>query len=148
MKVVSPVFSPNDVIPATYTCDGDNRNPPLEFVDVPSDAKSLALIVHDPDAPGGDFVHWLIWNIPIETEEIAEGSVPTGAVEGITDFGTIGYGGPCPPAGMHRYVFELYALRNPVNLSAGARRKQLLRAINEAGIAAKAELVGQYQRRR
>ncbi|MGH7196610.1 MAG: YbhB/YbcL family Raf kinase inhibitor-like protein [Candidatus Saccharimonadales bacterium] len=112
MQLTSPTFEPNQQIPEIYTCKGANYSPPFTIENVPSEAKSLALIMHDPTAPGGDFVHWTMWNIDPQTPQIAEGTTPDRAVEGVTNFGPPGYGGPCPPkgSGTHQYVFELYAL--------------------------------------
>jgi len=110
MKILSPEFENNGVIPKKYTCDGADVNPPLEFHDVPDGVGSLVLIVHDPDAPAKDWVHWVLYNISPDTEGVDEDSIPEGALEGDTDFGEPGYGGPCPPNGTHNYHFRLYAL--------------------------------------
>ncbi len=106
LKLSSPAFSNSEMISPIYTCDGADVNPPLVIDGVPADAKSLALIVDDPDATSGDFVHWTLWNISPDTREIAENTVPQGAVEGMTDFGASGWGGPCPSKGTHRYYFK------------------------------------------
>lgn len=135
------------MIPAKYTCDGDNVSPPLVFEDIPPDAKSLALIVDDPDAPGGIFVHWTIWNIQPQTKEIAQGSIPQDAEEGMTDFGRTGYGGPCPPSGTHRYFFKLYALDAELNLPATSRKVGLEQAMEEH-LLDQAGLVGLYSRQK
>jgi len=145
MKIESPQFSQNGRIPSKYTCDGEDINPPLKISDVPKSAKSLVLIVDDPDAPMGTWVHWTVWNISPETREIQENSVPEGAVEGITSFGKKGYGGPCPPSGTHRYFFKLYALDTLLNLDSSAEVKDIEQAI-EGHILEKAELIGLYQR--
>lgn len=123
MKITSPSFQENAFIPSKYTCDGENINPPLVISDVSADAKSLALIVDDPDAPVGTFVHWLVWNIPPRVGEIKEGSLPEGSIQGTNDFGKKEYGGPCPPSGTHRYFFRLYALNQELNLPEGAKRR-------------------------
>lgn len=146
MKLTSSAFKPNEKIPAKYTCDGANINPPLTFSDVPVAAKSLALIVDDPDAPSGTWLHWTVWNISPETKEIAENSVPVGAAQGRTDFGRPGYGGPCPPSGVHHYYFKLYALATTLNLSSGASLSELQQAMN-ANILEQTELVGLYSRK-
>jgi Raf kinase inhibitor-like YbhB/YbcL family protein len=127
MQLTSPAFNTGDSIPTQYTCKGENISPPLNIVDVPKDAKSLALIMHDPDAPVGDFLHWLIWDIQPSTQSIGAGSMPVGAVQGPTGFGKNEYGGPCPPAGTgtHRYIFELYALDTSLGLSPDSPRKKL-----------------------
>ena len=146
MKLESSVFENNGNIPSKYTCDGENVNPPLEISEVPENTKSLVLIVDDPDAPMGTWVHWTVWNISPKTTEISENSVPEGAVEGITDFGKPGYGGPCPPSGTHRYFFKLYALDTTLDLGSSAKAKDIEKAM-EGHILDKAELVGLYSRK-
>ncbi len=146
MKITSPAFENNQAIPAKYTCDGENVSPPLGISGVPAGAESLVLIADDPDAPRGTWVHWLLWNIDSSTSEIAEGSVPPGAVEGATSFGKPGWGGPCPPSGTHRYFFKLYALDKKLEFPASADKAQLEQAL-EGHILERAELVGLYQRR-
>lgn len=145
MKIISSEFKNNEKIPSNYTCEGEDVNPPLEFVDVPEDAKSLALIVDDPDAPGKTWVHWVVFNIPPETEEIDEDTVPDDAILGRTDFGNKSYGGPCPPSGTHRYFFKLYALDAMLDLDSGASKQEVLDAMN-GRIIEKAELVGIFAR--
>jgi Raf kinase inhibitor-like YbhB/YbcL family protein len=110
MKITSSAFQHHQKIPRKYTCDGQNINPPLVFVDVPQAARSLVLIVDDPDAPRGTWVHWLVYNIPFAVREVQERSVPRDGIEGLTSSGKPGYAGPCPPSGTHRYCFKLYAL--------------------------------------
>ena len=146
MRLESSAFENNSFIPSKYTCDGENVNPPLKISGVPQKAKSLVLIVDDPDAPRGTWVHWTVWNISSQTTEIAENSVPQGAVEGMTDFGKPGYGGPCPPSGTHRYFFKIYALDTNLNLGSSAQVRDLKKAI-ENHILDKAELIGLYSRR-
>lgn len=126
--LTSDVFEDRDTIPEQYTCKGKNVSPPLKISGVPDGAKSLALIVHDPDAVGSDWVHWLVWNIPPATRTIGEGNMPDGAMEGMTSFDSTGYGGPCPPAGTgtHRYMFELYALDIAPGLPITTHRDALL----------------------
>lgn len=145
MKIISPQFNNRESIPAKYTCDGENVSPPLEISQVPEEAVSLALIVDDPDAPSGEWVHWLVWNISPETKEIKENSLPAEAQEGTTDFGEIGYGGPCPPSGTHRYFFKLFALDTTLDLDNSTNKPDLEKAM-EGHILEKAELVGRYQR--
>jgi Raf kinase inhibitor-like YbhB/YbcL family protein len=145
MKLASSVFENNKMISAKYTCDGDNVSPPLEATDVPEDAKSLALVVDDPDAPGGDWVHWLVWNIDPKVGQITEGEVPENSVQGLTDFGKAGYGGPCPPTGTHRYKFKLYALDTNLDLGSDARKKDLEDAMKNH-ILEQSTLVGLYKR--
>lgn len=145
MQLTSKAFTPEGAIPSQYTCDGSNTCPTLEIVDVPENAKSLALIFDDPDAPGGTFLHWTIWNIPPYTETI-ESDLPEDAIEGRTSFGDTGYGGPCPPDGEHRYYFRLYALDTELSeLPEGASREELEVAM-EGHIIEKAELMGRYDR--
>src|SRR4051812_30795928 len=110
LKITSNGFASGGSIPNKYTCDGQNIHPPLHIRDVPKAAKSLAMIVDDPDAPGQIWVHWILWNIDPKTSEIAENSVPGSAIQGTNDFGEPKYGGPCPPSGTHRYFFKVYAL--------------------------------------
>ena len=145
MKIESPSFQNNQPIPKKYACDGEDVNPALVFAHVPLEAKSLVLIMDDPDAPRGTWVHWTLWNIPALTKEIPENSVPNGAVQGITDFGRPGYGGPCPPLGTHHYFFKLYALDTILMISPSAKAGDLQEAV--AGhILDQAELVGLYSR--
>lgn len=143
LTITSSAFDHKGNIPTIYTCDGENINPPLTISSVPNNAKSLVLIVDDPDAPKKTWVHWVVWNIPPTTKEIPQNGVPGSA--GITDFGTTGYGGPCPPSGTHRYFFKLYALDTLINLPKEATKKEVEEAI-QGHIIAKAELIGLYQR--
>lgn len=145
MKISSPAFEANQIIPSKYTCDGENISPPLQITDIPANAKSLVLITDDPDAPAGTWTHWTVWNILPETKEIGENSAPIGAVEGVTSFGSKGYGGPCPPSGTHRYFFKLYALDKILDLPPSAKDSDIEKAM--AGhILDKAEVVGLYKR--
>ena len=146
MKIESRAFLNNGKIPSKYTCDGENVNPPLAISDVPRTANSLVLIVDDPDAPTGTWVHWTVWNINPQTREIFEKNCPPEAIEGMTDFGRRGYGGPCPPSGEHRYFFKLYALDIILNLTSDATAKDIEKAM-ENHIIDKAELIGVYSRR-
>ena len=145
MKIASIAFATNSNIPSQYTCDGKNINPPLEFVQVPTNAKSLALIVDDPDAPSKVWVHWVVYNINPKTQEVKENSIPQDGIEGMTDFGKPGYGGPCPPAGTHRYFFKLYALDMKLNLLQKPTKQELEQGI-QGHILDKAELIGLYSR--
>lgn len=147
MRIQSPEFEMNGVIPGRFTCDGENISPRLLILGVPEEAVSLVLVVDDPDAPVGTWVHWLVWNIPPRTAEIAEGTVPAGAVEGVTSFGKAGYGGPCPPSGQHRYFFKLYALDQQLPIGAGSGSDDLEAAMN-GHVLDKAGLVGVYSRAR
>lgn len=146
MQIYSRAFTSSGEIPPKYTCDGEDLIPPLSFSDVPKEAKSLALIVDDPDAPMGTWDHWVIWNIPPQTLEISEGKSPIG-VTGVNSWGKNSWGGPCPPDREHRYFFKLYALDSSPNLAAGARKAELERAM-ESHILAQAQLIGRYDRKR
>jgi Raf kinase inhibitor-like YbhB/YbcL family protein len=146
MELSSSAFEPDGEVPPQYTCDGQDINPPLLISDVPEDAKSLVLIVDDPDAPVGDWVHWTVWNIAPDTTEIAENSVPANAVEGMTDFGRTGWGGPCPPSGSHRYFFKLFALDTELTLDHSAKKADILDAIKSHTLD-KTELIGIYSRK-
>lgn len=144
MKITSAAFSDNGPIPRQYTCDGADTSPPLAFDGIPPNAKSLALVVDDPDAPGGTFDHWIVWNIPPATTSIAEGKAPQG-VNGRNGFGKDAYGGPCPPGGEHRYQFKLYALDTMLNLPPSSRKGELEKAMR-GHIVAQAQMVGRYRR--
>ena len=142
MKITSSAFHEGANIPSKFTCDGSDTSPPLQIAGVPSGAKSLVLIVDDPDAPSGLFTHWLVWNIPPQTGSIAEGSAPQG-VQGANDFGKSGYRGPCPPPGTHRYSFKIFALDRELELRSGAKRSQVDAAM-KGHVIAQGELVGRY----
>jgi Raf kinase inhibitor-like YbhB/YbcL family protein len=144
MNITSPAFKHNEMIPVKYTCDGADVNPPLLFEDVPANAKSLALIVDDPDAPRGTWVHWVVWNIAPDTREVPEKSVPKGALQGMNDFRKKDYGGPCPPSGTHRYFFKLYALDGVLTLGKNAD-KAALEAAMQGHIISQAEIIGLYK---
>jgi Raf kinase inhibitor-like YbhB/YbcL family protein len=146
MKIESPAFENNQPIPSKYTCDGEDINPPLKISDVPENAKSLVLIVDDPDAPLGTFTHWIVWNIDPKTSFVEENSVPAGAIVGVNDFGKNSYGGPCPPSGTHHYHFKLYALDTTLNLDKNSKKKDLEKAM-ENHILEKAEIIGIYKRK-
>jgi Raf kinase inhibitor-like YbhB/YbcL family protein len=146
IKITSSAFQEGGNIPSKSTCDGSDTSPPLQITGVPSEAKSLVLIADDPDAPGGLFTHWLVWNIPPQTNSISEGSAPKG-VHGTNDFGKPDYKGPCPPPGTHRYSFKIYALDRELDLRGGAKRSQLDAAM-KGHVVAQGELVGRYARRK
>ncbi|HVD94535.1 MAG TPA: YbhB/YbcL family Raf kinase inhibitor-like protein [Candidatus Limnocylindria bacterium] len=146
MKVTSSAFQQGANIPSKFSCDGPNTSPPLQISDVPTEAKSLVLIVDDPDAPSGLFTHWVVWNISPQATTIAEGSTPKG-VQGTNDFGKSGYGGPCPPSGTHRYYFKVFALDRELDLPVGAKRSQLDSAI-KGHVIAQGELMGRYSRKK
>ncbi len=142
MKIESIEFENNGLIPKNYTCDGQNIVPPLKISDIPDNALSLAIIVEDPDAPSGTFVHWVAYNIPPDTQEIS-GEIGS---QGKNDFGNKGYNGPCPPPGTpHHYHFNIYALDKELDLSLGATKTGLLSAMQDH-LLDQAELVGIYQR--
>jgi Raf kinase inhibitor-like YbhB/YbcL family protein len=146
IKIASAAFTQNGSIPEKYTCDGSDVSPPLTIENVPPEAKSLALIVDDPDAPAGTWVHWVAWNIDPATKEIKENSIPPGTQEGMSDFRKRGYGGPCPPGGTHRYFFKLYALDTLLTLGPKTT-KDLLEQAMKRHIVAQSELIGRYKRR-
>ena len=150
IKITSSAFGEGAMIPARYTCDGADISPPLQWDAVPEGTKTIALICDDPDAPMGTWVHWVLFNLPAETKQLAENipadeTLADGARQGITDFGKIGYGGPCPPSGTHRYFFKIYALNTEIELPAGADKAQLLKAIQEH-ILGQGQLMGRYSR--
>ena len=143
MKITSSAFEDNTLIPKKYTCEGENISPHLHVSGMPQETKSMALIVSDPDAPSGDFVHWLVWNISPDMEEVGEGTIPDGAVEGFNDFGAVGWGGPCPPSGMHRYEFHAYALDSLIDLPETANKTDLRSELG-GRILDEAVLIGLY----
>jgi Raf kinase inhibitor-like YbhB/YbcL family protein len=130
MEIISPVFRDGGSIPPQYTCVGQNVNPPLNIFNVPPKTQSLALVMHDPDAVSGDFLHWLVWDITPKTESIAVNSVPIGALQGLNGRGQAGYIGPCPPrgTGVHHYIFDFYALDTTLDLPAGSKISDVIKA--------------------
>ncbi|WP_440945181.1 YbhB/YbcL family Raf kinase inhibitor-like protein [Methanosarcina sp. T3] len=142
IKVFSSAFESNSTIPRKYTCDGVNINPPLELENIPEETESLVLIMDDPDAPMNPFTHWVVWNIE-PMAKIEEDSIP--GIEGINNFRKIGYGGPCPSSGTHRYFFRVYALDRQLELKAGAGRKELEKEM-VGHIIGEGELMGKYGR--
>lgn len=155
MKITSPSFAPRGEIPAVHTCQGADRSPELRFAEVPPGARSLALIVDDPDAPDPaaprvTWVHWVLYDLPPETTGLAAGvtaaALPAGTREGRNDWKRLGYGGPCPPIGRHRYFHKLYALDVVLPDLQGPTKAGLLQAM-EGHVLAQAELVGTYQKR-
>ncbi|MGE5797263.1 MAG: YbhB/YbcL family Raf kinase inhibitor-like protein [Ignavibacteria bacterium] len=152
INITSAAFENGEFIPAKYTCDGANISPPLSWNGIPEGTKTLALIADDPDAPGHTFVHWVVFNIPAHEKELQEGVTPTRNIPeevlmGTNDFGHIGYGGPCPPPGTHRYFFKIYALNSAIHLEAGATKNQVLKAM-EKHILGQGELMGRYKRKK
>jgi Raf kinase inhibitor-like YbhB/YbcL family protein len=146
MKITSSAFQEGGNIPSKFTCDGGDSSPPLQISEIPSSAKSLALVVDDPDAPSGLFTHWIVWNISPQTNGIAEGSTPNG-VQGTNDFGKAGYGGPCPPSGTHRYYVKIFALDRELDLPRSTKRNQLDAAM-KGHVVAQGELMGRYAKQK
>jgi Raf kinase inhibitor-like YbhB/YbcL family protein len=155
IRLESAAFTEGGTIPKVHTCDGSGTSPPLEWSNVPEAARSLSLIVEDPDAPGGTFTHWVLFDLPPDLKGLREGFLPEGelkltpggatARQGKNDFGKLGYGGPCPPKGTHRYIFILYALDARPDLKAGATREELLLVL-KGHILAEGQLMGRYTR--
>ena len=151
IEVRSSAFEDGDMIPARYTCDGQGVSPPLSWDSVPNSSKSLALVADDPDAPGGTFVHWVIYDLPPETrrlpEDVPKRQTPSGGAEqGVNGARRIGYTGPCPPSGTHRYFFKIYALDSRLDLGGGATGEKLFDAM-QGHVLAEGQLMGTYQRR-
>ena len=145
LKLSSPAFENGGKIPMKYSCDGANVNPPLKIENAPSNAKSLALVFDDIDAPRGSYVHWILWNLAPDVNEIKEDSSPVGVVQGMNDFKKPNYGGPCPPRRAHKYVFKIYALDTLLSLNPNSTKKDLERAM-EGHIISWAQLTGLYKR--
>ena len=149
-KLTSPAFQDGGEIPKKYTCDGKDISPPLRWSHVPQGTQSFALIAEDPDAPAKTWIHWVVYNLPPVLDSLPEGiprleQLANNELQGMTDFGRVGYGGPCPPQGTHRYFFKLVALDKMLNLGVGASKGQLVKAM-QGHVLAEAELVGRYQR--
>ena len=152
MQVASSAFTEGNMIPAKYTCDGQDISPPLEWKDVPAGTKTFALISDDPDAPSGNWVHWVAYNIPAGVTKLNENvqrekEFANGMRQGSNDWPKIGYGGPCPPGGTHRYYFKLYALDAALDAKPGATKAQILSAM-KGHVLAEAKLMGKYSRQR
>lgn len=150
--VVSSAFKDGEIIPAEYTCDGKNVSPELKWEAIPAGTKSIALIMDDPDAPGGMFVHWVLYNIPagmrkLPAEMPKNETLGDGSRQGMTDFGRVGYGGPCPPRGTHRYYFKIYALDTMLEMQPGATKIQLENAM-KGHVLAQGGLMGRYERQK
>jgi len=150
MEIKSSAFKEGEIIPGKYTCDNIDISPPLEWSEVPDGTRTFALISDDPDAPMGTWVHWVLFNLPANILELSENTpklevLKNGARQGINDFGKIGYGGPCPPGGTHRYYFKIYALDKELESKPGITKKELLKAM-EGHILAEAQLMGRYKR--
>jgi Raf kinase inhibitor-like YbhB/YbcL family protein len=149
-RLISSAFQQDDPIPASHSCDGENTSPRLTWTNPPAGTQSFTLIFDDPDAPGGTWVHWVLFNLPalarsLPADVAPEPTLANGAVHGSNSWNAIGYGGPCPPSGEHRYFFKLYALDSVLDLNTGATKEQLLEAM-EGHIVAEAELMGTYSR--
>lgn len=148
LTITSTAFAQGQPIPAKYTCDGRDISPPLHWSDVPAGTQSFALIMDDPDAPAGTWVHWVLFNLPANLYDLPEKATPPqGSLEGKNSWGRLGYGGPCPPRGSHRYFFKLYTLDTILNVASGASKEQLLKAMDGHTLA-QAELMGTYSRKR
>jgi Raf kinase inhibitor-like YbhB/YbcL family protein len=150
MRITSTAFKEGESIPRQYTCDGADVSPPLAWDDVPDGTQSFALICDDPDAPHGTWVHWVIYDLPSLTPTLPEGlpqekTLTDGTKQGTNDFKKIGYGGPCPPSGTHRYFFKLYALKTKLSLAPGATKAQLEKAM-DGHVLAHGQLMGRYSR--
>jgi hypothetical protein len=150
MHLYSSEFLTGNFIPFKYTCDGDNISPPLTWEDPPNGTQSFVLIVNDPDAPNGIFTHWVLYDLPAQLRQLPEGianqeTLPDDSKQGKNDFGQLGFGGPCPPDGTHRYFFKLHALDQPLKLAAGASKEAVLQAMKGHVLDA-AELMGLYGR--
>jgi Raf kinase inhibitor-like YbhB/YbcL family protein len=152
MKIASPAFEDGRPIPSKYTCDGENVSPPLEWSDVPTRARSVALICDDPDAPKKDFVHWVVYNVPPDRTALPEHVKPSerladGGSQGKNDFGKVGYGGPCPPSGTHHYRFTLYAVDTELKVPPSSTRQEVMTALKNH-VLDTAQLTGVYHRAR
>ncbi len=150
MKLFSPAFQDKSPIPDKYTCDGRDISIPLNWQDIPAEAQTLALIMDDPDAPGGTWVHWVIYNIPANCPGLPEGQagiqiLPDGSLQGLNSWKRIGYGGPCPPGGTHRYFFKLYALHQMPPPAPGLTKMELLESL-QGHIIEQVEIYGTYRR--
>jgi len=148
LPLTSAAFTTNAVIPDQYTCKGEDISPPLSWAEPPAGTRSFALIVDDPDAPGKTFTHWVLYDLPSDLRQLPENLPPdpillTGGVQGKNDFDRYGYSGPCPPAGTHRYVFQLYALDTLLDLAPGVSKAEVIESM-KGHVLASAELVGQY----
>lgn len=150
-RIESTAFKQGALIPARFTCKGENVSPPLAWTDPPAGTRSFALIVEDPDAPAGTWTHWVVYNLPAHARAMGEntpkqGELPNGGLQGTSSFDSVGYGGPCPPPGnAHRYFFRLYALDTVLNLKAGAAKAEVQAAM-KGHVVGRAELMGRFKR--
>lgn len=152
IEIFSTAFENEGFIPQKYTCDGANISPPLGWKSLPKDTKSIAIINDDPDAPMGTWVHWVVYNIPATSSGLPENikpieRLPDGSLQGKNSWGKIGYGGPCPPTGTHRYFFKIYALDTMLDLKPGATKEELLHAM-KGHIIAEGVFYGKYSRKK
>ena len=151
IKLTSPAFKEGGMIPSKYTCDGEDISPPLKWDNVPPGTVSIAIISDDPDAPMGTWVHWVLFNLQAKTRELKENfpndeTLEDGSRQGVTDFGATGYGGPCPPGGVHRYFFKIYALDVKIDLVSIVDKEALLSEMEEH-IIGQGQLMGKYKRK-
>lgn len=151
LELRSSAFAAGEAIPQKYACDGDEKSPPLSWSNAPPETRSFALVADDPDAPIGTWVHWVLYNVPAQASSLPEGvsigpNLPIGGQQGKNGSEQLGYQGPCPPSGTHRYFFKLYALDKPLKVAPGANKEQLLKAM-KGHILAQAELMGLYSKR-
>jgi len=150
-RIESAAFKEGALIPARFSCQGENVSPPLAWTDPPAGTRSFALIVEDPDAPAGTWIHWVVYNLPAQARAMEENTpkqdeLSNGGLQGTTSFGSVGYGGPCPPPGKaHRYFFRLYALDAVLNLQAGATKADVLAAL-KGHVVGEAQLMGRFKR--
>ena len=150
MKLNSSAFEEGGMIPSKYTCDGENISPPLSWSGEPENTKSFVITCDDPDAPSGNWIHWVIYDIPVNVLELKENVPPqkileNSAKQGLSDFGKIGYGGPCPPGGTHRYIFKIYAINKMLELEAGLKKSEVLKAI-DGNILAETQILSKYKK--
>jgi len=150
IQVLSSAFKEGGMIPQQYACDGEDTSPPLSWESVPEGTRSIAVIADDPDAPGGTFVHWVLYDLPANVRELPESlpkeeTPPSGGTQGKNSFGKIGYGGPCPPSGTHRYFFKVYALNARTNLAPGKSKEDLLETM-EGHVLAQGQIMGRYKK--
>ncbi len=151
IKITSSAFEDGGMIPSKYTCDGADISPPLQWDAVPEGTAGIAVICDDPDAPMGTFVHWVLYNLPPDTTQLPENvpavdTLPNGAKQGVSDFGRVGYGGPCPPSGTHRYFFKIYALDAKLDVPGRVDKAALLKAM-KGHILGQGQLIGKYKRK-
>jgi len=152
IKISSTAFKEGAMIPSKYTCDGENVSPMIAWTNYPKRTETFVLIADDPDAPMGTWVHWVVYNIPHEINKLDEAFLQdkqfdNGIMQGTTDFQTIGYGGPCPPGGTHKYFFKIYALDVKLDVEPGLQKKKILKAM-ESHIIAKGKLMGKYKKKK